>query len=136
MTSIGACRGIPEFHIPGEYHALNLRFSSFGVTAVMGLEASRWEKRIFEVAYALFYFSALAWEPGESLTRPLVKRGFAPERARQFLQAYSEVYPAERAEITLLADALMLISPIATMNGLLEDIFYSDELDGTVIDDV
>lgn len=137
MMSIGAGRGIPEFHIHGDYHALNLRFnSSDGVAAVMGLEASRWERRIFEVASALFYFSALAWEPGENLTRPLMKRGLAPERASQFLHAYSEVYPAEQAEAALLTDALMLISPIATMNGPLEDIFYADELDSAVIDDV
>jgi Ser/Thr protein kinase RdoA (MazF antagonist) len=136
MVSIGAGRGIPEFHIHGDYHALNLRFGSSGVSAVLGLEASRWEKRIFEVASALFYFCAVAWEPGESLTRPLVKRGLAPERARQFLHAYSEIYPAERAESALLADALMLVSPIATMNGPLEDIFYADKLDSAVIDDV
>ncbi len=67
MMSIGAVRNLPEFHIHGDYHALNLRFNSFGVTAVLGIEASHWEKRIFEVAYALFYFSALAWLPGEEL---------------------------------------------------------------------
>lgn len=136
MVSIGAGRGIPEFHIHGDYHALNLRFGPSGVTAVMGLEASRWEKRIFEVAYALFYFSALSWLPGENLTRPLVKRGFAPERARQFLHTYGEIYPPEPGEASLLADALMLVSPIATMNGPLEDLFYADELDNTLIDDV
>ncbi|GHO90973.1 hypothetical protein KSF_010210 [Reticulibacter mediterranei] len=136
MMSIGAGRGIPEFHIHGDYHALNLRFGSFGVTTVMGLEASRWERRIFEVAYALFYFSALAWQPGESLTRPLVKRGLAPERARQFLQAYGEVYPPERGEAALLTDALTLVSPIASVNGPLEDIFYAEELDNTLIDDI
>jgi Ser/Thr protein kinase RdoA (MazF antagonist) len=136
MVSIGAGRGIPEFHIHGDYHALNLRFGPSGVTAVMGLEASRWEKRIFEVAYALFYFSALSWLPGENLTRPLAKRGFAPERARQFLHAYTEIYPPERGEAALLADALMIVSPIATMNGPLEDVFYSDRLDNTLIDDV
>ncbi len=137
MMSIGAGKGIPEFHIHGDYHALNLRFNSSGdISAVMGLEASRWEKRIFEVASALFYFSALAWEPGESLNRPLTKRGLSPERARQFLQAYSEIYPAEGAEAALLTDALLLISPIATMNGPLEDIFYADELDSAFIDNV
>ena len=47
MMSIGAGRDLPEFHIHGDYHAQNLRFGTFGVTAVMGLEASRWEKRIF-----------------------------------------------------------------------------------------
>jgi Ser/Thr protein kinase RdoA (MazF antagonist) len=138
MMSLGAGRSaLPEFHIHGDYHALNLRFGEFGVTAVMGLEASRWEKRIFEVAYALFYFSALQWEPTEALTRPLVKRGFEPERARQFLQAYAEIYPPVRGEAALLADALTLVAPIATINGPLEDLFYAqEELDVALIEDV
>ncbi|HLG61584.1 MAG TPA: phosphotransferase [Ktedonosporobacter sp.] len=124
MMSIGAGRNLPEFHLHGDYHALNLRFGPSGVTVVMGLEASRWEKRIFEVAYALFYFSALAWQPGNSLTRPLVKRGFEPERMRRFLQAYGELCPPAPGEAALLADALLIISPIATINGPLEDLFY------------
>ena len=93
MMSIGTGKGLPEFHIHGDYHALNLRFGTFGVTSVLGLEASRWEKRIFEVANGLFSFSALSWLAGSSETRPLVKRGLEPERARRFLQAYAEVYP-------------------------------------------
>src|SRR5581483_7653711 len=125
MMSIGAGRNLPEFHLHGDYHALNLRFGPSGVTAVTGLEASRWEKRIFEVAYALFYFSALAWQPGNSLTRPLVKRGFEPERMRRFLQAYGELCPPAPGEAALLTDALLIISPIATINGPLEDLFYT-----------
>lgn len=138
MMSIGSGgRAIPAFHIHGDYHALNLRFGSASVTAVMGLEASRWEKRIFEVAYALFYFSALTWLPGEKLTRPLVKRGFDPERARRFLMAYGEIYPPERGEAALLADALMLVAPIASVNGPLEDLFYEREMsEETPIDDL
>jgi Ser/Thr protein kinase RdoA (MazF antagonist) len=125
MISIGAGRGIPEMHIHGDYHAHNLLFSSSKVTAVMGLEASRWEKRIFEVAYALFYFSALSWDPEEDLARPLVKRGFDPQRAQRFLRAYSEAYPPHPGEAALLPDALLLISPIVTVNGPLEDVFYA-----------
>ncbi len=137
MMSIGSGKGLPEFHIHGDYHALNLRFGSFGVTAVMGLEASRWEKRIFEVANGLFHFSALAWLAGSGETRPLVKRGFEPERARRFLQAYTEVYPPVPGEAALLADALMLIAPIATINGPLEALFYAqEEPEPSLIDDV
>jgi Ser/Thr protein kinase RdoA (MazF antagonist) len=138
MMSIGAGKtSLPEFHIHGDYHALNLRFNDIGITAVMGMEASRWEKRIFEVAYALFYFSALQWNPGESLTRPLVKRGFEPERGRHFLHAYAEIYPPVRGEAALLGDALNLIAPIATINGPLEDLFYAQqELDEALIEDV
>ncbi|MBA2395853.1 MAG: phosphotransferase [Ktedonobacteraceae bacterium] len=138
MMSLGAGKNaLPEFHIHGDYHALNLRFDDTGITAVMGMEASRWEKRIFEVAYALFYFSALQWHPGESLTRPLVKRGFDPERAHHFLHAYAEIYPPLPGEAALLSDALSLIAPIATINGPLEDLFYAQqELDEALIEDV
>src|SRR5215471_3646458 len=50
MMAIGATHSLPEFHIHGDYHALNLRFGPQGVNAVFGLEASRWEKRILELA--------------------------------------------------------------------------------------
>ena len=137
MMSIGAGKGLPTFHIHGDYHALNLRFGSFGVTSVIGLEASRWEKRVFEVAHGLFSFSALSWLAGSGETRPLVKRGLEPERARRFLQAYAEVYPPVPGEAELLADALMLIAPIATINGPLETLFYNqEEPDVVLIDDV
>ena len=137
MMSIGAVRGVPEFHIHGDYHALNLRFGPKGVNAVLHLEASRWEKRIIELAYALFHFSALEWHPESSLTRPLVKRGFEPERARRFLEAYGAIYPPEPGEASILGDALMLVSPIATINGPLEDIFFTQEgVEESLIDDV
>ena len=137
MMSIGTGKELPTFHIHGDYHALNLRFGSFGVTSVIGLEASRWEKRLFEVANGLFSFSALSWVAGSGETRPLVKRGLDPERARRFLQAYAEVYPPVPGEAELLTDALMLIAPIATINGPLEALFYDqEEPDVALIDDV
>ena len=139
MMAIGATRGLPEFHIHGDYHALNLRFDSqsHGVNAVLGLEASRWEKRIFELAYSLFYFSALEWQAESTFTRPLVKRGFEPERAHRFLQAYGAVYPPVPGEAAVLVDALMLVAPIATVNGPLEDIFFIQEgVEEPLIDDV
>ncbi|GCE49629.1 Ser/Thr protein kinase RdoA (MazF antagonist) [Thermosporothrix hazakensis] len=137
MVSIGGARNLPEFHIHGDYHPLNLRFSSDDVTAVTGFDASRWEKRIFELAFALFYFSGLSWLPGSSLTRPLVKRGFEPERLRVFLDAYGQIYPPAEGEAALLADALQIITPIATMNGPLEDLFYErPEQEEPIIEDV
>jgi len=137
MMAIGATRGLPEFHIHGDYHALNLRFGPQGVSAVLGLEASRWEKRILELAYSLFYFSALEWRADSNFTRPLVKRGLDPERAHCFLQAYGAIYPAVSGEATVLVDALMLVAPIATINGPLEDIFFTQEgVEGSLIDDV
>jgi Ser/Thr protein kinase RdoA (MazF antagonist) len=137
MMAIGSVRGLPEFHIHGDYHALNLRFGPRGVNAVLGLDASRWEKRIIELAYSLFYFSALEWHPDSNLTHPLVKRGLEPERARTFLQAYGAIYPAVPSEAVVLVDALMLIAPIATVNGPLEDIFFTQEgTEESLIDDV
>jgi len=125
MMSIGATHDLPEFHIHGDYHAHNLRFGPFGVVAVLGLEASRWEKRIFEVAFALFSFSALQWETQDGRTRPLTKRGLEPEYARRFLHAYAELCPPARGEAALLSEALTLVAPIATINGPLEDLFFS-----------
>jgi Ser/Thr protein kinase RdoA (MazF antagonist) len=143
MMSIGSIRDLPEFHIHGDYHAMNLRFGTQGVTAVLNLAASRWEKRIIELAYALCYFSALEWQPHTALTRPLVKRGLDPERAHRFLAAYAAIYPPVLHESSVLGDALMLVSPIVTINGPLEDLFfmpYDDHNDQGVgeqlIDDV
>ena len=136
MMAIGGVRGLPEFHIHGDYHALNLRFDPQGVSAVLGLDASRWEKRIIELAYGLFYFCALEWRADSSLNRPLVKRGFDPERVSRFLQAYGAVYPPHPGEAPLLVDALMLIAPIVTINGPLEDLFFASEHEGVLIDEV
>src|SRR2546421_12260655 len=137
MVSIGAVRGLPEFHIHGDYHALNLRFGPQGVTAVLHWEASRWEKRIIELAYGLFYFSALEWRAYSTMTAPPGKRGLDPERALSFLKAYGSIYPPAPREASILGDALTLVSPIATINGPLEDIFFTPQgIDDTLIDDV
>lgn len=137
MVSIGSVRGLPEFHIHGDYHALNLRFDAQDVSAVLNWEASHWEKRIFELAYGLFYFSALDWQPHTTLTSPLTKRGFDAERARLFLAAYGAIYPPAPQEAAVLGDALTLIAPITTINGPLEDLFFSPQSTGEIlIDDV
>ena len=135
MVSIGSVRGLPECHIHGDYHALNLRFAGQEISSVLNWEASRWEKRIFEVAYGLFYFSALDWQPHTSLTRPLTKRGFDAERARFFLEAYGAVYSPAPQEAAALGDALSLISPIATINGPLEDLFFVPQEEGDMLID-
>ncbi|HEX7733871.1 MAG TPA: phosphotransferase [Ktedonobacteraceae bacterium] len=127
MMAIGSGRGLPELHIHGDYSALNLRFTSRGVSQVLGLEASRWEKRLLEVAYGVFYFAGLRWEREESLTRPLVKRGLDPIRAGLFLRGYASVFPPVPGEAELLVDALTLVAPIITANGPLEDLFYQTE---------
>lgn len=137
MMTIGTGRGLPEFHIHGDYSALNLRFNSHSVSQVLGLEASRWEKRLLELAYGVFYFAGLEWQVETCITRPLVKRGIDPERASLFLKSYSTVYPSVPGESALLVDALTLVAPIITANGPLEDIFYGPtDLEETLIEDV
>jgi Ser/Thr protein kinase RdoA (MazF antagonist) len=127
MMAIGTGHDLPEFHIHGDYSALNLRFTSRGISQVLGLEASRWEKRLLEVAYGVFSFAGLRWSNAGGLTRPLARRGLDPERAALFLRAYSAVYPPVPGEASLLVDALTLIAPIITANGPLEDLFYGSE---------
>jgi Ser/Thr protein kinase RdoA (MazF antagonist) len=137
MMSIGAVHNLPEFHIHGDYHALNLRFDARGVTAVLNWDASRWEKRVIELAYALFSFSALAWQPDSASARPLVKRGLDPERANHFLAAYSALEPPVAGEAAILGAALALVAPIATINGPLEDLFFNPHgIDEALIDDI
>jgi len=129
MMAIGTGRNLPEFHIHGDYSALNLRFSGDRVCQVLGLEASRWEKRLLEVAYGIFYFAGLKWHGASGLTSPLVKRGLDPERTALFLRSYSDVYPPVPGEAALLVDALTLVAPIIIANGPLEDLFYEAEND-------
>lgn len=127
MMAIGTGRNLPEFHIHGDYSALNLRFTERGISEVLGLEASRWEKRLLELAYGVFYFAGLSWQSDDSLTRPLVRRGLDPERASIFLRSYGAVYPPVPGEAALLVDALTLVAPIITANGPLEDLFYEPD---------
>lgn len=136
MMAIGTGRNLPEFHIHGDYSPLNLRFTEQEISEVSGLEASRWEKRLLDVAYAVFYFAGLAWHTDDNLTRPLVRRGLDPQRASLFLQSYSAIYPPVPGEAALLVDALTLIAPIITANGPLEDVFYATDHDEHIsIDD-
>lgn len=137
MMAIGTGRNLPEFHIHGDYSALHVRFRERDISQVLGWEASRWEKRLLEVAYAVFYFAGLTWHADGDLTRPLVRRGLEPERASLFLQSYSAVYPPVPGEASLLVDALNLVAPILTANGPLEDIFYAPAtLEDLPIDDI
>jgi len=71
------------------------------------------------------------------MARPLVKRGLEPERARRFLEAYGAIYPPVAAEAQLLLDALTLVAPIITINGPLEDLFFTQEdIEEALIEDV
>ncbi len=137
MMAIGSARNLPEWHIHGDYHAHNLRFGPAGIVAVTGWEASRWEKRLFEVAAALFSFSALQWEANRGQTRPLTKRGLEPEKASHFLASYRELCPPVAGEAIHLVDALMLVAPITIINGPLEALFFAEqELETDLVDDL
>nr|BBH91819.1 hypothetical protein KTA_00180 [Thermogemmatispora argillosa] len=126
MMTLGAAHGLPELHIHGDYQALHLRFSAEGVCSVSDFYASRWEKRIFEVAAALFAFSALDWQPATGQTRPLVARGLEPERARVFLRGYGSLVRPQGQEAACLAEALTVMAPILMINGPLEDLFFEE----------
>jgi Ser/Thr protein kinase RdoA (MazF antagonist) len=127
MMTLGAAHGLLELHIHGDYQALNLRFDARGVCSLSGFYASRWEKRLLELAAALFAFSALDWQPATGQTRPLVARGLEPERARAFLRGYGSLARPQGDEAACLAEALALVAPILTINGPLEDLFFDEE---------
>jgi Ser/Thr protein kinase RdoA (MazF antagonist) len=124
MMAIGTGGQLPAFHIHGDYSPLHLRFSPHGVCQVLGLEASRWEKRLLEVACAVFSFAGLHWGRAGDLARPLAPRGLDPERASLFLHSYGAIFPPLPGEAERLVDALTLLAPILSANGPLEDLFY------------
>lgn len=124
MMAIGTGERLPEFHIHGDYSPLHLRFGTGGIRQVLGLEASRWELRLLEVACGVFSFAGLRWDDTGDLARPLAPRGLDPERAALFLHSYGAVYPPQPGEAARLVDALTLLAPILSANGPLEDLFY------------
>jgi Ser/Thr protein kinase RdoA (MazF antagonist) len=124
MMAIGTGERLPELHIHGDYSPLHLRFGASGVSQILGLEASRWEKRLLEVACGTFFFAGLRWGDLDGLARPLAPRGLDPERAALFLRGYGAVYPPQPGEASRLVDALTLLAPILSANGPLEDLFY------------
>jgi Ser/Thr protein kinase RdoA (MazF antagonist) len=124
MMAIGTGERLPELHIHGDYSPLHLRFGPAGICQILGLEASRWEKRLLEVACGVFCFAGLRWGPMSDLARPLAPRGLDPERAALFLRSYGAVYPPQPGEAARLVDALTLLAPILSANGPLEDLFY------------
>jgi Ser/Thr protein kinase RdoA (MazF antagonist) len=124
MMAIGTGGQLPALHIHGDYSPLHLRFGPCGVCQVLGLEASRWEKRLLDVAGAVFSFAGLHWGGAGDLARPLAPRGLDPERASLFLRSYGAIFPPQPGEAERLVDALTLLAPILSANGPLEDLFY------------
>jgi Ser/Thr protein kinase RdoA (MazF antagonist) len=122
--------GPPQLHLHGDYQPHNLAFAGERVVALYDFDAARWEQRIYEVAYALFFFAGLRWDADSPLTPALVDDGLDILRAHSFLSAYGHEAPPAEDEAELLASALTLVFPIAFANGIAEDIVFASDFDG------
>lgn len=121
--------GPPEVHIHGDYQAHNLAFAGGMVAAIYDFDASRWARRLDELAYALICFTGIRDEP-DSPPGPLVDDGLDVLRAHAFLRAYGCVAPAAEGEAELLGDAMALAFPIVVANGIAEDLVFADDFGG------
>jgi Ser/Thr protein kinase RdoA (MazF antagonist) len=124
--------GPPQLHIHGDYQPHHLAFNGERVVAIYDFDAARWEQRIYELAYALFFFSGLRWDAATTLSPALVDDGLDILRAHSFLSAYGHEAPPAEDEATLLASALTLVFPIAFANGIAEDIIFASEFEGNL----
>lgn len=122
--------GPPQLHIHGDYQPHHLAFNGERVAAIYDFDAARWEQRIHELAYALFFFTGLRWDSETPLTPALVDDGLDILRAHSFLSEYGREAPPAEDEAPLLASALTLVFPIAFANGVAEDIIFASEYDG------
>lgn len=127
--------GPPQLHIHGDYQPHNLAFTGERVSAIYDFDAARWEQRIYEVAYALFFFTGLRWDADSPLTPALVDDGLDILRIHSFLSAYGREAPPAEDEAELLASALTLVFPIAFANGIAEDIVFTGDYDGELDED-
>lgn len=127
--------GPPQLHIHGDYQPHNLAFTGERVAAIYDFDAARWEQRIYEVAYALIFFTGLRWDTDTPLTPALVDDGLDILRIHSFLAEYGREAPPAEDEAELLASALTLVFPIAFANGVAEDIIFSDEYEGDLDED-
>jgi Ser/Thr protein kinase RdoA (MazF antagonist) len=119
----------PQLHIHGDYQAHNLRFAAGNISAIYDFDATRWESRVLELAYALLYFTGVRWDDATSPTPPLVDDGLDILRVHRFLVAYGREAPPAEGEAQLLADALALAFPIIFVNGVVEDLVFPDDFD-------
>ncbi len=119
--------GPPELHIHGDYQAYNLAFGARGVTAIYDFNATRWGRRVDELAYSLLYFTGVRWDDPPTVTPPLTEEGLDVARAQRFLSAYGEEAPPAEGEARLLADALALAFPVAFANGVAEDLTFPED---------
>lgn len=121
----------PELHIHGDFQPHNLAFTGATVAALYDFDAARWEQRIYELAYALLFFTGLRWTKGEPLTPPRVDDGLDTLLAHRFLAAYGREAPPSEDEAPLVADALALVFPIAFANGVAEDLVFAEDFTDT-----
>jgi Ser/Thr protein kinase RdoA (MazF antagonist) len=120
----------PQLHIHGDYQPHHLAFGEPDVSAVYDFDAARYDLRLIELAYSLFYFTGLRWDERDGLTPPLVDDGLDILAAHRYLRAYGSEAPPAPGEAALLPDALALVFPIAFANGAAEDLVFADDFDG------
>jgi Ser/Thr protein kinase RdoA (MazF antagonist) len=121
----------PEIHIHGDFQPHNLAFAGNEASALYDFDAARWEQRIYELAYALLFFTGLQWVEDEPLTPPRVDDGLDTLLAHRFLAAYGREAPPSEDEAPLIADALALVLPVAFANGIAEDLVFADDFADT-----
>jgi len=96
VDALDAAPRPPELHIHGDYQAHNLAYGTAGVEAIYDFGATRWERRIDELAYSLLYFSGVRWDDTPGITPPLVDDGMDILRAHRYLSAYGREAPVLR----------------------------------------
>lgn len=120
---------LPSLHVHGDYQPHNLAFDGDHVSAIYDFDAMHWDRRIIELAYALFAFAGLRWDDDAASlatapTPPLAERGLDLDRARAFLAAYGHIAPPRPGEAHLLGAALLLVLPVVFANGIAEDLVF------------
>jgi len=117
----------PELHIHGDFQPHNLAYSGVATSALYDFDAARWEQRVYELAYALLFFTGLRWTEDEPLIPPRVDDGLDSLLTHRFLAAYGREAPPSEDEAPLVADALALVFPVAFANGVAEDLVFADD---------
>ncbi|MGE5334368.1 MAG: phosphotransferase enzyme family protein [Nitrososphaerota archaeon] len=135
ITALAVEPSPPQLHIHGDYQAHNLRFGATAVSAIYDFDAARWDSRLLELAYSLLYFAGVRWDDAASPTPPLVDDGLDILRAHRYLGAYGREAPPADGEAPLLPDALALAFPIVFVNGVAEDLIFSDDFDEVADDE-
>ncbi len=124
--------GPPMLHVHGDFQPHNLRFGPRELLAVFDFDASHYDQRVMELAYALLFFAGVRWDEDSGVTPPLVDDGMDILRAHAFLSAYGSEAPPAEDEARMLADALMLVFPVVFANGAAEDLVFPEDFEELV----